>query len=66
MHYSKDTEAPNGSEVLWRADSQSGYCEARTQEVVERLRGWGWTCTPATAAPVADDTGALSAGGRAE
>jgi hypothetical protein len=62
VHYYKETEAPGVPEVLWRADSQSGYCEGRTQAFVEQLRGWGWTCTAATAGSVSDDTDALSAG----
>lgn len=62
VHYYKDTEAPGEREVLWTAANESGYCEGRTQELVEQLRGWGWTCSAATAAPVADDTEALSAG----
>ncbi|HSG65099.1 MAG TPA: hypothetical protein VLD39_08860 [Gammaproteobacteria bacterium] len=62
VHYYKDTEAPGERQVLWRAGVQSGYCEGRTREFVEQLRGWGWTCEAGAAAPVTDDTETLSAG----
>ncbi len=65
VHYFKDTEAPGSREVLWNAQSQAGYCEARADELVSNLRGWGWTCTATgtTGAGLSDDTDALSAGG---
>jgi len=61
VHYYKDTEAPGERQVLWTAANESGYCEGHTRELVEQLRGWGWTCSAASA-PVVDDTEALSAG----
>jgi hypothetical protein len=51
VHYYKDTEAPGESQVLWSAQAQAGYCEAKTEEFVAALQGWGWNCT-ASAAPV--------------
>lgn len=65
VHYYKDTESPGAHEVLWTAQNQSGYCEARTEELVAKLRSYGWTCDAAAAepdagdAPQADDTEAL-------
>lgn len=47
VHYYKDTEAPGEREVLWRAQNEAGYCEARTEELVARLRGHGWECEAA-------------------
>ena len=65
VHYYKDTEAPGAREVPWNAQNQSGYSEARADELVATLRGSGWICTAvAMAGPeVGDDTDALSAGG---
>lgn len=44
VHYYKDTEAPGERQVLWRAMSEEGYCEAKTTEFVARLSGMGWNC----------------------
>jgi hypothetical protein len=44
VHYYKDTEAPGEQQVLWRAMSEEGYCEAKTTEFVARLSGMGWNC----------------------
>ncbi|OEU62691.1 MAG: hypothetical protein BA870_02570 [Desulfuromonadales bacterium C00003094] len=32
------------TEVLWSAQAEAGYCEARAAEFVEKQRGWGWEC----------------------
>jgi hypothetical protein len=65
VQYFKDTEMPGEREVLWRAGNEEGYCEARAAELVEKLRGMGWTCWAAGdsgSAPEAeeDDTDALA------
>ena len=69
VHYYKDTEDPGSDEVLWSAQNETGYCEARAAEFIERLEGMGWTCRDAGGAPVAtepaetteaDDTDALA------
>lgn len=44
VHYYKDTEAPGEQQVLWRALNESGYCERKTEELIARLRGRGWSC----------------------
>lgn len=64
VHYYKDTEAPGEREVLWSAQNESGYCEARTEEFIEKLRGWGWNCQigDEPLGVEADDTDVLSAG----
>ena len=37
--------------VLWRADHETGYCEARAAELADKLAGLGWSCqTSATQA----------------
>lgn len=50
VHYYKDTEAPGEPQVLWRAMSEEGYCERKTQEFVAKLGELGWTCGPNDAA----------------
>ena len=63
VHYYKDTEMPGERQVLWRAQNEEGYCEARAAEFVEKLRSMGWTCWAAgsrDAEPEADDTDALA------
>ena len=61
VHYFKDTEMPGERQVLWRAQNEEGYCEARAAEFVEMLEGMGWTCWAAGQAPgQQDDTEALS------
>ena len=49
--YEKNT----GSQVLWNAENEEGYCEAKAGEFVEKQRGWGWDCAlmEATAAQTA-------------
>jgi len=60
VHYYKDTEAPGEQQVLWRAQTEEGFCDARASEFVEKLVDWGWDCgteepepdaVPAEAAP---------------
>jgi hypothetical protein len=45
VHYYKDTEAPGEREVLWRSLHESGYCESKTQEFIEKLLEIGWDCS---------------------
>ena len=58
VHYSKPDEGQTEPEVLWRALNEEGYCETRTTDFIERLRGLGWTC--GDAATPADDTETLA------
>ena len=73
VHYFKDSEAPGGSEVLWRALNEVGYCEARAAEFATKLSDWGWQCSgdtapassvpdeePEVSEPLTDDTDALA------
>jgi len=66
VHYYKDTEAPGEQQVLWSATNQTGYCEQKVEELVAKLKGWGWDCGPSDepdAAPeVVDDSEALASG----
>ena len=43
VHYTKDT----GSQVLWSAQGQVGYCEEKAAAFIEKQRGWGWECEAA-------------------
>jgi len=58
--YYKDTEAAGQRQVLWDAQNDPSYCEARRDEFVSKLEGWGWRCAATSAAPAAssDETGA--------
>ena len=38
--YEKET----GSQVLWSAQNEEGYCEAQAAAFVDKQRGWGWDC----------------------
>jgi len=49
VHYYKDTEAPGEDQVLWNAQNEAGYCEARTRELVERLESGGFECAAVAA-----------------
>ena len=46
VRYAKPTEGV-GEQVLWRAEREAGYCEARFAEFVDKLRGFGWSCSAA-------------------
>ena len=54
--YSKPSEEM-GEQVLWRAENEAGYCEARFEEFVDKLRGFGWSCAEngSDTPPTADD-----------
>lgn len=71
VHYYKDTEAPGERQVLWRAMSEEGYCEAKTTEFIAKLSGMGWNCGESSSmgedagtddedADMTDDTDALA------
>jgi hypothetical protein len=44
VHYYKDTEEPGEDRVLWRAESETGYCENKMTAFVGELTGFGWYC----------------------
>ena len=45
--YHKDTEAPNDSKTLWRAENDASYCEMKADNMIHRLTTeWGWQCDP--------------------
>ena len=53
VRYAKPTEGID-EQVLWRAEREAGYCEARFGEFVDKLTGFGWSCSAATT-EAADD-----------
>ena len=59
VRYAKPTEGVGGK-VLWRAEHEAGYCEARFDGFVDKLRGFGWSC-PESAGDVADESNADAA-----
>ena len=42
--YDKSTENL-GSQVLWTANNDGAYCDAKANSLAEKLQGWGWSCT---------------------
>jgi len=54
VRYTKD----GNTEVLWTAQAEEGYCEAKAADFVGKQRGWGWVCeksTPAMSEPASTD-----------
>lgn len=49
VHYRKD----GTDSVLWRANSEAGYCEQKAAEFAEKQRSWGWQCVAMAAAKTA-------------
>ncbi len=37
-------EKDSGTQTLWSAENEAGYCEAKAESFVEKQRGWGWDC----------------------
>lgn len=60
VHYYRDASDRDSREVLWRAQNESGYCEARTDELVAKLENLGWQCSVAGAEDEADETDDLA------
>ncbi len=45
VHYKKTTEQAGHDQVLWQSANNLSYCEGKAQGFVDKLKGWGWTCT---------------------
>ena len=54
VRYAKPTEGV-AEQVLWRAEREAGYCEARFGEFVDKLTGFGWSCSEAAGDALADE-----------
>ncbi len=35
----------SGEQELWRANDETGYCEARAREFAAKQESWGWQCS---------------------
>ena len=51
VRYAKPTEGV-GEQVLWRAEREVGYCEARFEKFVDKLVGFDWSCAEVAVDPV--------------
>ena len=52
VQYTKEADM----QVLWSANAQTGYCEEKAANLVEKLKGWGWQCEAQTKdKPASDD-----------
>lgn len=51
--YTKPTEGVP-EQVLWRAENEEGFCEARFEEFADKLSGWGWSCAEETGVDLDD------------
>jgi hypothetical protein len=44
VQYNKESEGL-GSSVLWTAVADGSYCDAKANDLAEKLEGLGWSCT---------------------
>jgi len=49
--YWKDTEEPGVRSVLWTAQTDAGFCARKAEELVDTLKGAGWSCATAGEEP---------------
>lgn len=42
--YDKNSEG-QGSSVLWNAQNDAAYCDAKADGLAQKLQGYGWTCS---------------------
>ena len=42
--YEKNPPEESSSQVLWRADTKQGFCEAQAKDLVQKLRRAEWRC----------------------
>jgi hypothetical protein len=66
VHYDRDTYAPGDPEVLWRANHEAGFCEARAAELIAKLEALGWSCAKDTRTEEDDDAADLAPIGEIE
>lgn len=45
VHYAKETEEPGQKQVLWKSQHNSDYCQEKAQHMIDKLKGWGWSCS---------------------
>jgi hypothetical protein len=44
VRYWRDASAPGDGEVLWRANQDLDFCDAKARDLLRRLEAGGWTC----------------------
>lgn len=44
-----------GTQTLWTAKTETGYCESKASEFVEKQKSWGWSCEKVDQAVYAED-----------
>jgi len=37
-------EKGESTQTLWSAQTESGYCEKRVDELIDKQESWGWSC----------------------
>ncbi len=42
--YNKDSEG-QGTSILWTAQFDGAYCDAKANGLAEKLQGFGWSCS---------------------
>lgn len=38
-------QKPTGTQLLWKASNEAGFCERKMAEFIEKQRSWGWSCS---------------------
>lgn len=66
VHYDRDTYAPGDPQVIWRAEHEAGFCEAKAAEMIAKLESLGWQCAEDDKKPVDDDAADLKPVGEIE
>lgn len=44
-----------GTQTLWSAQTDAGYCETKASEFVAKQESWGWSCEKVTQDVYAED-----------
>lgn len=44
VHYKKVTEQPDHDQVIYTANNEVSFCEAKAKAFAEKLTGMGWMC----------------------
>ena len=52
--YRKLTEGVE-DQVLWTAENDENFCQAKAEELVEKQTSWGWTCVETLSEQNSDD-----------
>ena len=44
VSYSKETETPGATQILWQSKNDKNYCDDKAKSFVTKLTTMGWTC----------------------